>query len=121
MNKAKALVLAIFALMFCASIAFAEDPAENKVPAVPEKMSEKQMGKEEMGRMAMQMMGAMQKQMVSTNDGGVIVWAGDKLFKYDKDLNLVKEVELKTGGEYSVVLPIFTTKSAEFSLGLFIS
>ena len=36
------------------------------------------------------------KQMVATSDGGVIVMAGHKLFKYDKDLNLVKEVELKT-------------------------
>ena len=44
----------------------------------------------------MQMMNGMQKQMVATSDGGVIVMAGHKLFKYDKDLNLVKEVELKT-------------------------
>ena len=33
--------------------------------------------------------------MVASNDGGVIVMAGNKLYKYDKDLNLVKEVELK--------------------------
>jgi len=39
----------------------------------------------------------MQKQMVAANDGGVIVLAGNKLLKYDKDLNLVKEVEVKTG------------------------
>ena len=48
-----------------------------------------------MAGMAMQMMTRMQKQMVATADGGVIVLSGNKLLKYDKDLNLVKEAELK--------------------------
>ena len=39
----------------------------------------------------------MHPSMVATPDGGVIVLAGPKLAKYDKDLNLVKEVELKPG------------------------
>jgi len=43
------------------------------------------------GKMCMMM----QKQMVVTSDGGVIVLAGNKLYKYDKNLNLVKEVEIK--------------------------
>ena len=43
------------------------------------------------GKMCMML----QKQMVSTSDGGVIVLAGNKLYKYDKNLNLVKEVEIK--------------------------
>lgn len=33
--------------------------------------------------------------MVSTDKGGVIVLAGNKLMKYDADLSLVKEVEIK--------------------------
>ena len=33
--------------------------------------------------------------MVATSDGGVIVLTGNKLTKYDKDLNVVKEVEIK--------------------------
>jgi hypothetical protein len=33
--------------------------------------------------------------MVATQDGGVIVLAGNKLMKYDQDLNLVKEAEIK--------------------------
>lgn len=37
----------------------------------------------------------MNKTMVATNDGGVIIMVGLKLMKYDKDLNLVKEVEIK--------------------------
>ena len=40
------------------------------------------------------MMGA--KSMVATSDGGVIVLIGNKLQKYDKDLVLQKEVEIKT-------------------------
>jgi hypothetical protein len=39
--------------------------------------------------------GMMQKEMVATSDGGAIVMVDNKLLKYDKDLNLVKEVELK--------------------------
>jgi hypothetical protein len=39
--------------------------------------------------------GMMMKKMIATSDGGVIVMAGKKLIKYDKDLNLVKEVEIK--------------------------
>ena len=37
-------------------------------------------------------------EMVTTQDGGVIVMKGNKLVKYDKDLNLVKEIKLKKKG-----------------------
>jgi hypothetical protein len=37
----------------------------------------------------------MGKFLVATADGGVVVWLGNKLFKYDKDLVLQKEVEIK--------------------------
>jgi hypothetical protein len=37
--------------------------------------------------------------MVATSDGGVVVWAGGKLMKYDGSLSLVKEVELKVDYE----------------------
>ena len=43
----------------------------------------------------MMMKAMMEKTMVATPDGGVIVMAGNKLLKYDQDLNLVKEVEIK--------------------------
>ncbi len=51
------------------------------------------MGGKMMGMMGMSAM--MQRQVVATSDGGIIVVAGNKLTKYDKDLNVVKEVELK--------------------------
>ncbi len=39
--------------------------------------------------------GMMSPQMVAASDGGVIVMMGNKLMKYDKDLNLKKEIEIK--------------------------
>lgn len=44
-----------------------------------------------MGMMEMMM----KKEMISTPDGGVILLAGNKLLKYDKNLKLVKEVEIE--------------------------
>lgn len=44
--------------------------------------------------MMMQSM-AMGKSMVATDDGGVVVMVGNKLYKYDKNLELKKEVEIK--------------------------
>jgi hypothetical protein len=32
--------------------------------------------------------------LVATNDGGVIILAGNKLIKFDKDLNMVKKAEV---------------------------
>lgn len=37
----------------------------------------------------------MEKSMIATSDGGVVILVGNKLMKYDKNLNLVKEVEIK--------------------------
>ncbi len=102
MSKVKVLALAIVSIMFCSVLAFAQGSDEKNQPVVEEKMQEKQMDQKPMAGMIMQMMGAMQKQMAATNDGGVIVLTGNKLLKYDKDLNLVKEVELKTGVELKI-------------------
>lgn len=96
MRKAKVLVLLIITLMFSLGIAFSQSSEEKKEPAMEGAKKEKQMQNERMAGMVMQMLGAMQKQMVATNDGGVVVLVGNKLFKYDKDLNLVKEVGLNT-------------------------
>jgi hypothetical protein len=40
-------------------------------------------------------MRGMMGNLVATNDGGVVVLMGRKLYKYDKNLNLVKEAEIK--------------------------
>jgi hypothetical protein len=39
--------------------------------------------------------GAMEKKLVALEDGSIVIMTCAKLYKYDKDLNLVKEVELK--------------------------
>ena len=53
--------------------------------------------KEGHGRMGqcMMMKKMMGKEMVVSGDGGVIILVGNKLLKYDSDLNLVKETEIK--------------------------
>ena len=55
------------------------------------------MGKHPMGPMMMKAM--MEKSIVATTDGGVVVLAGNKLIKFDKDLNVLKEVEIKVDME----------------------
>ncbi len=44
--------------------------------------------------------GLMSKSMVPTSDGGVIVLNGNKLTKYDGNLNVQKEVSLSTDTQY---------------------
>ena len=45
------------------------------------------------------MMKMMEKNVVATSDGGIVIVAGNNLTKYDKNLKLVKEVELKSDME----------------------
>ena len=49
------------------------------------------------GMHAMGMMGG--SAMVATEDGGIVIMWGSKLMKYDKDLNLIKEAEIKIDWE----------------------
>ena len=60
-------------------------------------------------------------QMVATDEGGVIVLAGNKLMKYDADLNLVKEAEIQmpmpsmggvAGGKQCPMMGKMTAKDA---------
>ncbi len=56
------------------------------------------MGKGMMDGKMMGMMGMcsmMHPTIVATSDGGVVILIGNKLTKYDKNLNVVKEVEIK--------------------------
>ena len=66
-------------------------PRENANP------QEQMDGKREM-MMRMEKMGQGAKgmsQLVATTDGGVIVMVGNRLLKYDTNLNLIKETEIK--------------------------
>jgi Na+/H+ antiporter NhaB len=92
MNGLKTLVvLMAFAIAFSA-IAFAQEAEEVSNPTTEKEMKAAKMKKHHMYGMMMKKM--MEKQMVATKDGGVVVMVGKKLFKYDRNLNLVKEVEL---------------------------
>jgi hypothetical protein len=99
--KTKIFSLSIALLMFFPVMTFAESSAEKKEPAVEEAKKDKQKEREQMMSMVMSMLGNIQKQMVATGDGGIVVLKGNKLLKYDKDLNLIKVVELKTDLEPS--------------------
>ena len=65
--------------------------AEEKDPAMGKGMKE---GHGRMGQ-CMMMKKMMGKEMVVSGDSGVIILVGNKLLKYDSDLNLVKETEIK--------------------------
>lgn len=86
----------IFALVFLVAFftatvpVFAEEDKPQDRPMEKGMMKDKGMGMMHGGGM----MGMMSKTMVAAGDGGVIVQSGNKLLKYDKDLNLVKEAEI---------------------------
>ncbi len=86
----KVLVLTLSGLFLISAIVFAQGMEGMKGDMMGKG---KDMGMNPMGGMMMKAM--MKKTIVATEDGGVIVLAGNKLMKYDKNLNLVKEVEIK--------------------------
>src|SRR5512135_3503646 len=96
----KVVFAVVFAFIFVSNVWAQEQQATEK--SEPQgmgmmgghKMGDK-MGKGMMMHNPMMMKMMMPKQMVASNDGGVIVMAGNKLYKYDKNLNLVKETEIK--------------------------
>ena len=82
----KRLGLGIFLAVSCfmiASMTFAQDPEQAK------------RGMMGMGREGGMPPPPMMGNLVATNDGGVVVMMGNRLYKYDKNLNLVKETEIK--------------------------
>jgi len=105
MRKILSIILACLAVTLFCSLALAEDTKESAMGKGM--MQGGMMGSEGMmmekgkmmekgdmcGMMAKTMM--MGKSIVATTDGGVIVLMGNKLLKYDKDLTLQKEVEIK--------------------------
>jgi hypothetical protein len=99
MRKTLSVVLACALVVGFSSLALAE---ENKDSGVVSKATMQDKGMtmckmdkhEKMGICPMCSM-MMKREVIATQDGGVIVMIGNKMLKYDKDLNLVKEVEVK--------------------------
>jgi hypothetical protein len=118
MKKSTLLVAVVLFSVIFMSFALAQDrkaPAKDKDETKTGMMNKQEMGKpgmmnkKEMGETGMMgsndmcgtMMGSMMGHcMVASGDGGVIVMMGDKLMKYDRDLNLVKEVEVAIDMEH---------------------
>ena len=96
--KRTALLAIVMALIFTGatiSPAMAETPKSEKKSCPMAEMMGKEMKENEgcrMGNMPMNCM--MGKQMVATSDGGIVITIGNKLYKYDSNLNLQKEVEI---------------------------
>ena len=89
MKKLTYLIIAVTAVSLSASSVFAGQMKDGTM--------EDGMMDGGMMKMMHKMHGMMRSpMMVASNDGGVIVLMGSKLYKYDKNLNLVKEAEIKT-------------------------
>lgn len=86
MQKVIVTVMLIALPVLGPAISSAQESGEMKGPT---------MGKDMMTGMHPMRKMMMDKSLVATEDGGVIVMMGNKLFKYDKNLNLKKEVELE--------------------------
>ncbi len=90
--KKNAGVIMLVVLLTGASLVYAEGM---KGGMMGDGMKGKRMMDGKMMEMCPMMQSMMQKQVVATEDGGIIIVAGNKVTKYDKDLNVVKEAELK--------------------------
>jgi hypothetical protein len=81
-------------LILTFSIVFAQEPKEQK-------SSEKESMKMCLCPMHKMMMKNMMKmEVTATQDGGIVVLMGDKMVKYDKNLNQVKEVVVRIDMEH---------------------
>lgn len=83
MNKTTVLVLIAALVLTSAAVIAQNGPTPSAMPAVPK------------GVFPNGFKPPVMKMMVASSDGGAIVIAGDKIMKYDKDLNLVNAVDLK--------------------------
>ena len=96
MKKVIGVVMLVAFFMTTLGISFAQEATEAKGSMKYDKEMKKGSMK---GRQCSYMKKMMGKEMVSSGDGGVIVLVGNKLIKYDKDLNLTKEVEIEIDTE----------------------
>ena len=110
MNTAR-IVLLLALITAISGLALAQEAEETQQPMTEHRMMGKSMtgkgmmaamptGKMKAGMHGMMMKKMMEKQIVATSDGGAIVMTCNKLLKYDSQLNLVNEVEIKTDFDY---------------------
>jgi len=89
-----------FVLLFSTAVVFAQQPSQKQGGASAD-TTRKNSGQTNGGTMECTMMGSgmgmgmMMPRAMLTPDGSIIVISGTKMMKYDKDLNLKKEVTIK--------------------------
>ena len=94
-------ILMLVVLLMSAGLVYAEGMEDGmmgkgmKGGMMEEGMMGKEMTDGKMMGMCQMMKSMMDRSVIATTDGGIVVVSGNKLTKYDKDLNVVKEVELK--------------------------
>lgn len=114
MKRVRTLVVLVAVLIAFLAIAFAQESGQTQRPMMGKEMKAGKMKSHPMHGMMMKKM--MERQMVATKDGGVVVMVGNKLLKYDKNLKLVKEAELKI--DYEAMKKKFKEKCARYKEGM---
>jgi hypothetical protein len=95
MKKGIVAVACLALVVICYAVAQAQGPALSPQDAMRlGSRSSQTVDKRAMMAGMSQIMGLMQRQIVATTDGGVVILVGNKLLKYDKDLKLVKEADV---------------------------
>lgn len=94
MNRIIAVALATALVLAIPLVAFSEQQVVQQQTIMPQRgmMMEKAKEMKPMHEMTMKKM--MDKEIVATSDGGVVVMVGNKLLKYDRNLNLKAEAEI---------------------------
>ena len=84
MKKTMWLWLVMFVVLSMGSSSFAEEikSEEGKYPLIKKCL-----------------VGAEEKTVVATSDGGIVIVTGNKITKYDKNLTVVKETEIKVDAD----------------------
>ena len=90
MKKTVFLLITLFSLSAVSAFAEEDNEAPDDDRQEMQEMQTRKMG----GHM---MKGMHKPSVVATSDGGIVIVDGPKIAKYDAQLNLVKEVELKHG------------------------
>ena len=94
MKRVFSILAGLTFLVMTMAVSFAEDSAQAKDPTLCEKKRCEQFKCKGM------MHAMMPKSLIETEDGGIVVMTGTRLIKFDKDLNLVREVPLPIDMEH---------------------
>ena len=95
MKTMSKVIMLIAVLISFSAVSFAQDSDQTRGPMMGGDMMMGAGSGPGGGMGSMGTMMGMMNRLVATSDGGVVVMIGNKLYKYDKDLNLKKEAEIK--------------------------